>query len=97
MAVGPPPALVPPGVEELHADGRSLLGAEVGQRLQRYEAPPAPPAEVQARTSRRTRSGCRIATSWATMPPKETPNTRQWSQRRASSSAAASSAKSAMA
>ena len=42
-----------------------------------YEAPPEPPAEVQARTSRRTRSGCRMATSWATMPPKETPKTRQ--------------------
>ena len=37
------------------------------------EAPPAPPADVQARTSRRTRSGWRIATSWATMPPKDTP------------------------
>ena len=38
------------------------------------EAPPAPPDEVQARTSRRTRSGCRMASSWATMPPKEIPH-----------------------
>ncbi len=61
------------------------------------EAPPAPPADVQARTSRRTCAGCPMASSWATIPPKETPRTRQSSQPTRSRSAAASSAKSAMA
>ena len=41
---------------------------------------PRPPAEVQARTRRRTRRGCRTVSSWATMPPKDTPTTRQSSQ-----------------
>ena len=42
--------------------------------------PPAPPGEVQARQSRSMRSGAVTASSWATIPPKDTPRTRQVSQ-----------------
>ena len=56
------------------------------------DAPPAPPGEVQASTSRFTRSGCRSTSSWATMPPKETPMTRAASHPWSAISAAASSA-----
>jgi len=40
-----------------------------------YEEPPAPPGEVQASTSRSTLAGCLKTSSWATIPPKETPIT----------------------
>ena len=50
------------------------------------------PMRVQASTNRRTRSGRVTANSWATMPPKETPMTRQDSQPTASSRAGCISA-----
>ena len=58
--------------------------------------PPAPPGDVQARQRRSTRSGAVTASSWATMPPKDTPNTRQVSQPTWSSRARASAARSAI-
>ena len=56
------------------------------------EDPPGPPDEVQASTSRWTRPGCPMASSWATMPPKDTPTTAHAPHPRASSRPAASSA-----
>ena len=47
-----------------------------------YDGPPTPPGEVQFRASRSTRSGTVTAISWATMPPKLVPTTRQVSQPR---------------
>ena len=57
-----------------------------------YDAPPAPPGEVQTSARRSTRRGHVTANSWATMPPKLTPITRQVAHPRWSSSAAASAA-----
>jgi hypothetical protein len=60
------------------------------------EAPPAPPLEVQASTSACTRAPARIATSCATMPPKEMPTIEKLSQPAWSHNASASAAKSAI-
>ena len=72
------------------------LRVEAGELVQRVRGATSPPGEVQARPSRSTRSGWVHASSWATIPPKLTPTTRQVSHPRWSSSAAASAAYSAM-
>ena len=63
VGVGRSPGLVPPGVEQFDAGtaGRSCRGRALTSSCKGYDAPPAPPADVQARTRRRTRSGCRMA------------------------------------
>ena len=58
--------------------------------------PPAPPADVHSSASRSIRSGAVAASSWATMPPKLMPITRQVSQPTWSITARASAAQSAM-
>ena len=81
LGVGGAPGPVPAGVEQLHPQGGPRVVVELSRaRAGGTRHRPRPPAEVQARTRRRTRRGCRIVSSWATMPPKDTPTTRQSSQ-----------------